>query len=302
MNEQRRLRLSIGAMLLRLAPLGERGVATGGLTSLDELAATVDLPLETARIYRKVAKWSGQTICQELDSLDVEVAYTVVRAAVTVPKTELGDREDVLRYRLETLVGLARAAQESGAEVVTETDLRQALGDEPVRTSVPRPGTVQEDQDYWEPSVTETPAPAGLSAEMARSTCATLLRDPAGRVEVFATMLANPEYLTELVSDGRARAVIQTEIKASAKAEVDPDDLAMDAAAAADPEVMLARWRVALQRRDHQAAGLLAYDPAEIVARGDEDLIEAVLKTVQQYSKWGERLLVEARRKEPRAD
>ncbi|RKE02961.1 hypothetical protein [Streptomyces sp. TLI_171] len=289
-NEQRRLRLAIGAELLRLAPRGESGPGA----ALDELAAAVGLPLETARIYRKVARWSGQATCQELDAIDAEVPFTVLRAAVSVPKGLVGEREEVVGRRLNTLLKLARAAQKSGVGVVTEAELRRQLGDD----------RLQEDDPAPEPAaMADVSVPvADLSLAAARDACASLLRDPAGRTEVFAAVLATPEYRRELIADGRARAAIQQEIKACAAAERDPDDAAMDAAADADPDVVLARWRAVLQRRDHQAAGLLAYDPDEIVARGDEELIDAVLRTVELYGEWGQRLAAAARREAPRAD
>ncbi|MFB7676924.1 hypothetical protein ACFC26_36525 [Kitasatospora purpeofusca] len=293
-NELRRLRVAIGSELLRLAPLGDPGIWSGGLAALENLAETVGLPLETARIYRKVAKWSGPTTCQELDEIDAEVSFTVLRAAVTMPKGRAGDREEVLRHRLDTLLRLARAAQESGAGMVTEGELRRELRDD----QSPEADPVRELSTAADSSTTVT----DFSREAAQDVCASLLRDPVGRTEVFAAVLATPEYRRELVADGRARAAIQQEIKACVDAERDPDDVAMEDAAEADPEVLLARWRAVLQRRDHQAAGLLTYDPDEIVARGDDDLIDAVLRTVQLYSEWGQRLAAAARRDDPRAD
>ncbi|MEU9044620.1 MULTISPECIES: hypothetical protein [unclassified Kitasatospora] len=306
-NRQRRIRLEIGDVLLGIdsADSGDPGTSVWA-----QAAGRVGLATATARTYRKVASRVGPAVREVIDALDVEVSYSTLRAAVSMPK-EIGDVEGALERRLDQLVGMAQAVAGTDDPVVTETGLRALLGDSLLPVTLP-PGRregVQAGEDGTAGPAPKTVPPGpevvkaaiGADVEIARSACAALLESSTGRAEVLARVASTPEYLSELIADDQVRRTIQSQIGPPARPARDPDDAAMDAAAEADPEVVLARWRAALQRHDAQATRLLEYDPAEIAARGDEELINAVLTTAQLYSEWGQRLAAEARREGPRA-
>ncbi|MFF2123495.1 hypothetical protein ACFVXH_39825 [Kitasatospora sp. NPDC058184] len=307
-NRQRRIRLEIGDALLVIDPAEGEGTATSAWA---RAAGMVGLATATARTYRKVARRVAPAVRKAIDALDVEISYSTLRAAASMPKAENGDVKGVLERRLDQLVGMAAAVAGTDAPVVTETGLRALLGDSLPPVSVPadRSDGIRADEEgttglaprVVPPGPDVVKAAIGADAEVARSACAALLESSTGRAEVLERVASTPEYLSELIADDRVRRTIQSQIVPPTRPERDPDDAAMDAAAEADPEVVLARWRAALQRHDAQATRLLEYDPAEIAARGDEELIDAVLTTAQLYSEWGQRLAAAARREGPRA-
>ncbi|MFF3113603.1 hypothetical protein ACFVSN_30970 [Kitasatospora sp. NPDC057904] len=304
-NRQRQIRLAIGDTLLGIDP-ADAGDPTTSVWA--QAADAVGLAVATARTYRKVACRVGPAIREAIDALDVEVSYSTLRAAVSLPKTENGDVRVALERRLDHLVGMATAAAGTDEPVVTETGLRALLGDhlppfadQPDRTQADAEDTAGSGLRAVPPGPEDVKAAIGADTEVARSACAALLESSTGRAEVLARVASTPDLLSELIADDRVLQTIQAQINPAARPEHDPDDVAMNDAAEADPEVVLARWRAALQRHDAQATRLLEYDPAEIAARGDEELINAVLTTAQLYSEWGQRLAAAARREGPRA-
>ncbi len=298
------VRLAIGDALLVVAPYDGRALAGDLLVDVEEVCRRVDLVVETARKYRRVAAHWRPEWREQIKELGIEVAYSTLRAATLVPKGSAGDQQQARTTRCEVLLRLAREAAEAGRRSVSETELHLATGD----VMVPHLPAQTVGPDEGSPTVTVAPpnpeavrAAIEADAEVARQASRALLDNPLRRVEVLSSVAAEPAYLSELVADERVRKAVQSHIRVAEREERDPDEVAMEEAVEADPEVQLARWRAEVQRRDAQAVRLLGYDPQEIAARGDDELIDAVRATAQMYREWGDRLDAAVRRKGLRA-
>ncbi|MFF3597947.1 hypothetical protein [Kitasatospora indigofera] len=299
------VRLAIGDALLAVAPYDGRALAGDLLVDVEEVCRRVDLVVETARKYRRVAAYWRPEWREQIKELGIEVAYSTLRAATLVPKGSAGDQQQVRTTRCEVLLRLAREAAEAGRRSVSETELHLATGDVmvphlPAQTAGPDAGSVTVTvTSLLNPEAVRAAIEA--DAEVARQASKALLDNPLRRVEVLSCVAAEPAYLGELAADERVRKAVQSHIRAAEREERAPDEVAMEEAVEADPEVQLARWRAEVQRRDAQAVRLLGYDPQEIAARGDDELIDAVRATAQMYREWGERLDAAVRRKGLRA-